>query len=166
MTTPATRPFSDPYLLEYSKHHVWYEVAMFFGIVDMVSRQVICARSEEEAKILNSSLIEAFAVHFRNVLDFLYNDHPRPTDVVAADFCASDSWKDARPPLSQFLQGHRDRMNKQIGHLTTERYTGDAPEKRWPFQDLANAVRPLLTLFVAQARPSALSPRVAEVIPP
>ncbi len=56
-------------------------------------------------------------------------------------------------------------MNKQIAHLTTERFAGNSPEKQWPFVALAEQVRPLLKQFVERANPSALSPRVASVIP-
>ena len=170
MTTPATasatRPFSDSYLLAYSADHVWYEVRMFFGIVDVVSRraQMTCVASRAVMETLNNSLIEAFAVHLRNVVDFLYNDQPKPTDVVAADFCAPSSWHAVRPTISQVLEDARNRTNKQIAHLTTERLTGDSPGKRWPFVALADEVRPLLKLFVPRANPRALSPRVASVI--
>lgn len=163
---PATRPYSDSYLLAYSGEHIFYEVDMFFGLVAMLSipSRAVVAPSVEEARRVNNALVEAFGIHLRNILDFLYIDRPQPTDVVALDFFTMGTWQTLRPAISRVLEDARVRANKELAHLTTERLAGNVPEKVWAFSALANEVRPLLQFFVAQARSAALSPRVAQAI--
>ena len=77
MAVPASplvvRPFSDSYLLAFSAEHVAYEVDMFFGMVEVLTRpSVISAPSAAEANRLKNAVIEVFAIHLRNLIDFLY----------------------------------------------------------------------------------------------
>ena len=157
------RPFNDAYLVTYSAEHIAYEVDMFFGMVEMLScSHRICASSVAEAKRLNCALIEAFGMHLRNLIDFLYMSRPKPSDVVAADFCGT--WQTVRPALSPHLENARVRANKELAHLTTDRLAGAPPAKHWAVPALAEEIRPLLRLFVKHARVSALSPLVARQI--
>lgn len=159
----TARPFSDAYLLEYSAEHVFYEVDMFFGMTELLNpKNRIGASSAAEVTRLNCAMIEAFGIHLRNLIDFLYMDSPKPTDVVAKDFCAS--WQTVRPTISQALNDARDRANKELAHLTTKRLAGGSPAKQWAFPTLAGEIKTLLYLFVKHARVSALSPVVAQAI--
>lgn len=160
------RPFSDADLLAYSAEHVLYEVDMFFGMVDLLTKPslTIGAGSTAEANRVKNALIEAFAVHLRNIIDFLYMDQPQPTDVVAADFLSAGSWKSVRPTISKVLEDARIRANKELAHLTTKRLAGISPGKQWSFSILAGEVKALLNLFIAQAKPGALSPLVAGAV--
>lgn len=162
----VTRPYDDSYLLTYSEEHVFYEVDMFFGLAAMLSvpSRGVVGPSVEDATRVNNALIEAFGIHLRNVLDFLYIDRLQPTDVVAADFFPAGTWQTIRPAISRTLQDARTRANKELAHLTTERLAGSVPQKVWAFSALANEVKPLIQLFVARASSTALSPRVAQAI--
>jgi hypothetical protein len=83
-----TRPFDDAYILTYSAEHIAYEIDMFFVMIEMLSPlNKIGASSVAEAKRLIFAMFEAFVIHLRNLIDFLYMDRPQPTDVVATDFC-------------------------------------------------------------------------------
>ncbi len=157
------RPFDDSYLLAYSAEHIAYEIDMFFGMTEMLSPlNKIGASSLAEAKRLNFAMIEAFVIHLRNLIDFLYMDRPQSTDVVATDFCTN--WQTVRPTISPVLEKARVRANKELAHLTTDRLAGSPPAKQWDFSALAGEIRPLLRLFVKHARGSALSPVVVQVI--
>ena len=159
----TTRPFYDSYLLAYSAEHIAYEVDMFFGMTKMLSPlNRIGASSLAEAKRLNFAMIEAFVIHLRNLIDFLYMDRPQSTDLVATDFCTN--WQTLRPTISPVLEKARGRANKELAHLTTDRLAGAPPAKQWDFSALAGEIRPLLHLFVKHARGSALSPVVVQVI--
>jgi len=163
---PASRPFPDPYLLEYSAEHLKYEFDMFswLGRVCGNATVQIGAPTAADATRLNNVLIESFAVHIRNVIDFLYIDTPQPTDVVAADFLPAGAWGKIRPPISVTLEAARKRANKEIAHLTTSRIAGGPPEKGWDFSGLTSEVRPLLQLFVANALGTRCSGAVADAI--
>jgi len=158
--TAPTRPYGDDYLRTYSAEHLWYEFDMFLGLTALLgsSRQLV-APSGEGARRLNNGLIESFVIHFRNVVDFLYLDRPRSTDVVASDFCASGAWQ---PAPSATLKAAGVRADKEIAHLTTSRISGRSPGKGWEFTALADELRPVMLQFVTTAIPSRLSANVAE----
>ena len=166
MTGSAARPYSEAYLLAYSAEHVAYEVDMFFGLAEILSSPTrsISASSADGVRIVNNSLVESFGIHLRNMIDFLYLDNPRPSDVVAADFCISGQWEDLRPAISQILDITRVRANKELAHLSTDRIAGTDPAKGWAFTALANEIRPIIQLFTRNARATALSPNVAKAV--
>jgi hypothetical protein len=116
------RPFGDQYLLAYSEEHVVYEFDMFLWLARVCgSGARLGAPTATDAARLSNVLIESFVVHLRNVIDFLYLDRPKPTDVVAADFFDPSVWEGLRPAISATLESARVRANKEIAHLTTER---------------------------------------------
>ncbi len=164
-STPIIRPFSDSYLLDYSDEHVFYEIDMFFWLAKLCgsSSLRLASPSAADTMRLNNVLIEGFVVHLRNVIDFLYLEKPKPTDVVAADFFPTGVWNSLRP-VSSSLEAARTRANKEIAHLTTDRMAGSPPAKRWDFQGLANELEPLLRLVSANAPSTRLSPKVATAI--
>ncbi len=161
-----SRPFADSYLLAYSGEHIKYEFDMFtwLGRVCGNPSVQVGAPSAADAARVNNVLIEGFAVHVRNVIDFLYLDKPKPTDVVAADFFSSGVWVQLRPPISATLEAARVRANKEIAHLTTRRIAGSPPEKGWDFAGLTAELLPLLHLFAAKAPPTRCSAELAVAI--
>lgn len=159
------RPFSDAYLVTYSEEHVVYEFDMFLWLAQVCgSGARLWAPSPADAARLHNVLIESIVVHLRNVIDFLYLDKPKATDVVAADFFAPGAWEGLRPAISVTLEAARVRANKEVAHLTTDRITGSPPEKAWDFTSLANEIRPLMRLVVQHALAARLSPKVSAVI--
>ena len=108
-------------------------------------------------------MIEGFAIHLRNVIDFLYTK-PYPTDVVAADFLPVGEWEQIRPAITNSLEVARIRANKEIAHLTTDRIPGTPPEKQWDCSGLVTEIRPILQLFLSKALPVRLGPKVALAI--
>lgn len=193
MTVPSTsieRPYSDSYLLTYSAEHVAYEFDMFFWLADVCNQPLglgaltlsstahttlittpcsnrslrLEALTPADEARLNNVLIEAFFVHLRNVIDFVYPVNVSSTDVVAADFFAPNGWDSQRPLISSTLKAARLRANKEIAHLTTRRIAGSPPAKDWNFQGLANEIRPLIRLMSAKALATRLSSKVAAAI--
>ncbi len=161
-----SRPFSDAYLLAYSDEHIKYEFEMFIWLGQVFSNLSVSigAPSARDATLLNYVLIESFAVHVRNIIDFLYKRNPKSTDVVAADFFDPGAWAKIRPPQSSAINAAHFRANKEIAHLSTERIAGNPPEKEWPFADLVVEMKPLLRLFASNALTSRCSPTVAFVV--
>ena len=158
------RPFSNEDLFSYSHDHVYYEVKMFFAMIELVSSPdpeffLFIAKTEAVGWIPNA-LTESMVTHLRNLIDFLFNK-AGATDVVAEDFCDPGTWKSARPPLSARLRDCRIRANKEIAHLTTDRLLGNP----WEPKLVVDEVRPIIELFLSKAKASALSPRVASALP-
>lgn len=128
------RPLSDQFLSKYLDEHVCYEVEHFLWAASILSRPtLIKAPSTTDAIRLKNVLVEAFGLHFRNVIDFLYpRGGVRPDDIVAADFLAPGNWDAIRPALTIALLEARNRADKEMMHLTTARIFGTPPEKIEP----------------------------------
>ena len=163
MGTSATRPFDDDYLLAYSEEHVVYEVKMFLALV-AVREATISSVSGGLIVLLKNAVIEATVLHLRNLIEFLYNDDPRPSDVVAGDFFTTPSWDTIRPEISEHLESSRRRANKEMAHLTTGRRPSEDKAKRWDILRLREELMPVLRLFVDRADPDKLAPGVAPML--
>jgi hypothetical protein len=167
-TTPTApvRPFDDAYLLAYSGEHLWYEIDMFWWLARVFGNPQVRlgAPSEADGQRLSNALNESCTIHVRNLIDFLYLDIPRPTDVVAADFFKASEWAQLRPGISPDLDAARVRANKEVAHLTTQRMADSPPEKKWDIVVLASELRPVLQLFATNALPTRLSGRVTTLL--
>ena len=153
---------------------------MFFGMVELLTRTVLVSTTAtptysiwnptESGKIslehtdVRNALIESFATHLRNIIEFLYpkKDKPRDTDVAAEDFfLSSASWiKFRADPMSPVLEAAYEKANKEIAHLTTDRVSGSP----WDVEGLAKEVGPLLKRFVKNAENTRLSGKVASAL--
>lgn len=120
------RPYSDSYLLAYSDEHVLYEIGMLFRTGAVISNHQlkVSGPTAAHAETLANVLVEAFGLHLRNVIDFLFLERPKPTDIVAADFCAPGGWEEARATINATLEVARSRANRELAHLTTDRQSG------------------------------------------
>jgi hypothetical protein len=167
ITTPLTRPFRADYLAAYSAEHVLYEFDMLIWLSGMWGAGIeVGAPTPADRTRLRNALLEAFVIHFRNVVDFLYTDNPKPTDVVAGDFCGVNTWSLNRPPLSQSLTVARTRANKEIAHLTSDRQNGNPPTKVWDIEGLVAEIQPVIMLFLNKAESERLNPKVRNYLAP
>jgi hypothetical protein len=168
------RPYSDTDLMAYSAEHVAYEVRMFFQIVEIIEQRgagrddttaslptFIGSSWERERVATDNTCVESFMTHLRNLIAFLFDLHPRPTDVAAMDFCHPGVWQ---PTASPSLNDARRRVDKELAHLTTNRMSGSSPRKRWDVTGLAQELTPVLHDFAAKALTSRLSPQVKAAI--
>lgn len=161
-----SQTFNDSDLLAYSGEHVAYEIWMFFSLARLLGEgQIeITAPTDADARLLYNALIEAFVLHLRNLIDFIYEGKRWETDIVASDFFPPGEWTRLRGDITPVLIKAAERANKEIAHLTTARIASTPPEKSWDFQSLAIEIRPLLRRMVDNALPERLSPNVAMAI--
>ncbi len=136
-----------------------YEVWM----LEAVARRLAALPADEslpdEDRPLKNALLESFALHFRNLAEFLWpSKHPRPTDVAIGHFTQGGSPNQPRP--DHLI----DRVGREVGHLTTYRLSGDHPRKRW---DVVECVRTLGALDAFVQRSDAvkrLPPQMAHLV--
>ncbi len=96
----------------YLKEHYVYEINM------LRLTHAMLAMVPEGA--LANALIESFSVHARALWDFYAPPpRPKPDDVTALDFASS--WLPSSTQTYQIASDIRQRINKQIAHLTTGR---------------------------------------------
>ena len=106
------------------------------------------------------ALIESFAIHFRNLVEFFYNQGPKDSDVVAADFFDDPAAWSVTP--SSVLVTARKRADKEVSHLTLQRKNAADPDKNWPVGDYFKQIRPMVYTFVETASPKKRHPSVKE----
>jgi hypothetical protein len=168
---PTPPPIQDaPDLREYSREHVAYEVQVFFGAILAKRADIATAGGPKVAHAIDMALLEAIAVHARNLIEFCYPDAfrrgSRNTDVVAHHYLDSfDAWSKVRPPLTEALRLAKTRADTEVAHLTIERIPGGPPHKTWQFVNLGDDLRTVLRAFVEAADPARLHARVSREIP-
>ena len=134
--------------------HLHYEVQML--LVSEITGQ----------GTLHNALVESFAIHLRNMLDFLWHNKPkRKSDwVIAADFFPSPSdWEKLRPEISQPLLDSRVRAAKEIAHLTYARLAVEPAEKDWDVRQIANEVTRVVETFIRHVPMQFLGPKCTEL---
>lgn len=159
------RPFDDPTLLAYSKEHVSYEIRMFLDLHQFRETHGVANLSPGALEVLRNALLEATALHLRNLLEFFYprRKKPRRTDVHAFDFIPH--WNDHRPELSDALDDAWTRVDRRLAHLTTGRLDPGHEDRRgWDFAKLREELVPVLRCFVRHASPSRLDPVVRRLL--
>jgi hypothetical protein len=157
---------SDDKLLEYSEEHVRYEIAMFFNTGSLLLHwNQTKIEPQPLREVLRHTVIESFAVHCKNLIDFFYDETPFGTDVIAKDFFIGNQFTPSFPAAaSPRLKDAKRRADKEVSHLTSERIAGTPPEKAWPAPELLSEVRDLLLQFVQQAAPTKLHTKVGELV--
>lgn len=109
---------------------------------------------------------EAFAIHLRVVMDFLYVDAPRFDDVVAADFLLDcGEWKRLRPPLTDALSRARARVAREVGRLTYLRLNHVPETTPWAYLDIARDISNAFGVFLEHVPPEKLDERWRDRIP-
>jgi hypothetical protein len=128
-------------LLEIS-HHLWYEFSMFL----FITKELI---KGYPPGVHNNAFLEAFALHIRNLIDFLYNDNPKNDDVYAGDFFGNiDDWRNKRPTITELLEKSKKRANKEVSHLTYKRIDITPEEKKWHYVKIYKDMLKSFEMFV------------------
>src|SRR5262249_8838764 len=137
--------------------HLHYEI-------DMCYQAAVLLPTAAPDNTLNNVLVESYAIHLRNLIEFLYWT-PRRGDVNAVHFVKSESqWLDVRGDIPAVLADAKPRAAKQIAHLTEKRFADGAPEKNWtPGIEIALLLDGL-RLFLEHADPIRLHPKVAKAV--
>lgn len=136
---------TDPELKAYSLEHIGYEIKMLVSISNQNARGI-------SDQFLVNLLVESFAIHSRNLIDFLYPTSVRPSDIVAYQFGTAETvWEEARPPISPILEAARVRAHKEVSHLTTERINGTPEYKKWDTGPIVKEIAELFKLLASVA---------------
>lgn len=123
--------------------HLMYELAMLWG-----SSRLLGSTS---SKALNNTVVEAVALHARNLIDFFYTE-PKQDDVAAIHFFSDPLvWPQVRPACPTILQEAKTRANKEISHLTYTRLLVTPEAKEWPVADIIRALDVALNAFCDHA---------------
>ena len=119
---PRKRP-SDDRLRRFAEEHLLYEAGMLYEVTGKLMN-----RHYEHDPVVQNALLESFGVHNRNLIDFLWRDHPmKRTDAIARDWI--ERWQP--PEMSERLAHVKDRVGKEMVHLSYNRLDVRQEQKGW-----------------------------------
>jgi hypothetical protein len=138
-----TKDLTDTQLYEYFAEHVRYEIQLLLNAAWAISNKLKVPQGLEYMPV------EAYAIHMRNLITFLYPPaSPRKDDVCAKHFFIEETkWDSVRPGISQILIIARTRAHKEIGHLTTSRHAGTPKGKEWDIRNFTAELMPVIETF-------------------
>jgi hypothetical protein len=134
--------YSNEFLYSYAREHFHYEVLMF-----IVSKKI--SNQSPPNSFQMNAMVEVCVLHLRNLIDFFYPNKIESDDIVATHYISD--WNLQRPPISQILEGARQRANKEMAHLTTKRISGAPPEKNWDFNLISIELKKVIEIFIKNA---------------
>jgi hypothetical protein len=157
-TTPASQE-----LLALSEH-LFYEVQMTFSLATFLAE----AQGAVSNQISRNAEIEAFTIHVRQLIDFLWNDPPKraaSTDAFAADYFPPGDWAKIRPERPEILNSAlRRKVGWGVAHLTYDRARSTFRDKQWDALALGRALAPAVMLFAENVDPGKLEPPHLDLI--
>jgi len=134
---------TDGELKAYAEEHLQYEVDMLTWAAGTLA---FFAPHKDKGLIpwtINNALVESFASHARNLIDFLYSRSCRKdydTDIVIQDYVAADVLAEVLPEISTLLYEALIKANKQVAHLTLDRIKYEKAGKEWEFIEIVRHI--------------------------
>jgi hypothetical protein len=125
-----------------ASEHLHYEFWM------LVSLARILSSGSLGPGVISNGLIESFTIHARLLLDFFFDQNPRPDDVVATHYITDlAAWEKYRGDQSDLLKKLDTRVGKEIAHLTYGRLDIAPQEKAYDFIAIAKELYSLMEHF-------------------
>jgi len=154
---------TDEVALQYSELHICYELDMLqWSTVALLNMNPDPGGNVPSLIFSKNALLETFAIHSRNLIDFLYPPNKvRKTDVTIKDYI-NDKANLKIPECQKPLDEARTKANKQVAHLTTDRIDYEITGKEWGFLDIYNAIIDQFTAYKPHLVASRISPMVIE----
>jgi hypothetical protein len=158
-------PLSDAELSHWAREHLVYEAKMLaYSAVELAKRRDLPRDHESNV------LLESFAIHTRCLREFLWGERRdrHPMDAFAVDFCAPGAWEETRwdhDALAALKEiDDRNRLGREVVHLTYARAAVTPEIKDWPVSDIVRELVEALDGFALQALPERLDDETREVL--
>lgn len=138
-----------------SEHHLKYEIDML--LFDAHSLCQLQSNKSEPQRVCTNAFLESYAIHLRNIMEFLWYSKNRSDDIRADDFnptgCAKNSISRKSSIKTDKIAGFsfsdlRDKINKQISHLTSQRTEYKDEEKQWDIIKITCCISKYLTDYL------------------
>lgn len=129
--------------------HVLYEAEMTSRLIAPLSGQQFARLEGGGDQLIENALVEAFVMHVRALLEFLFNDKPKRDDGSAVHMVRDVAeWTRRRGRMSPFLREVRRRSNKGIAHVTFSRKRLTEEAHEWGVGNVHEAVSRVLVEFI------------------
>jgi hypothetical protein len=145
-----------------ASEHLAYEVQALRRTRDHLATLAQPPRTEEERREVNV-YTESFTVHARGLTDFLYPPRSaRESDVFAWHYCPD--WPTIGGTIPKILEEARERVGREIVHLTYGRLDITPAKKRWFLAHVSKPIEAALVRLVRHADPARMTPHAMAVL--
>jgi len=141
MKPPNT--LTDSELLQYAEQHLLYEIDMLISSAGILAHLAGHKTDGYLAWAMNNGLLNSFALHARNLINFLYSrstGSEYATDVVLEDYVGDQVAASNRPQITPLLEQALTKANKQAAHLSLDRIQYERAGKGWQFIELSKQI--------------------------
>jgi len=143
-------------LIDYSGEHLMHELSMLWETAHSLPKH-------KQGSTEYTALIESFATHLRNLIEFFCFES-QAGYVRAREFFDDPSAWPAKTKLTPALRNGLARANKEVAHLTTERKSGNSPDKTWELAASLKQIEVVGKDFAAKASSKKLDDKVREFL--
>lgn len=135
------------------EHHLKYEIDMLlFDAESLISRK---NNENNQMYPLQNALLESYLIHLRNIIDFLWGLPKHKSDIYAGLFIpkgspVSQNFSKERDKVSgESITSIKDRINKQISHLTSDRTNNDI-DRQWDVRGITCCISKYLMDYLGK----------------
>jgi hypothetical protein len=130
--------------LQLAQSHIVYELNMLKLVSGGISSGVF------GKSVLTNSLVESFAIHARNLIDFLWPEKPNRDHIIANDFFSDlEKWNHLRVDIPDILKKARIRAHKEIAHISYDRLRVKPEEKPWDYTLITKIISDNMSIFLS-----------------
>ncbi|MGE0268135.1 MAG: hypothetical protein AB7S78_06755 [Candidatus Omnitrophota bacterium] len=146
-------------LLEFSGEHLYYEISMLYGVVDLLNTKEKIA----DPYIINA-LIESFVIHTQVILDFFYMPQMKADDAKAIHYIDDIKlWKSNLPSYDRYFRKFNRRRSREVVHLSYSRLDVKGEEKTWHLVKTTEHIKLVVNAFLEHANKGLLHPKMYEL---
>lgn len=150
---------SKEQLIEFSGEHLYYEIGMLYGVVDLLNRK----EKISDPYILNA-LIESFVIHTQVILDFFYMPQMKADDAKAIHYIDDVKlWKSVLPSYDRYFRKFNRRRSREVVHLSYSRLEVKGEDKTWHLVKTTEHIKLVVNAFLEQANKELLHPKMFEL---
>src|SRR3989344_7563742 len=127
----------------YLEEHFYYETIMM----------LFCFRKSSNTKYITTDLrednlaLEGFLLHTRGLIEFFFLPPSKKyNDARASEFVIS--WDHIKPNYYNEMKVIKDRIDKELAHLTWKRKCPNNPEKAWEYGKIYEKIFKTLKIFL------------------
>jgi len=135
---------ADDELKNYAETHLQYEVNMLSLSVSVLASLARRANTSPLPWLLSNGILNTFAIHARNLIDFLYSrsrGRDYPTDIIIQDYVGDNEISLHLRPISPLLEKALIKANKQVAHLSMDRIEYERLGKEWRYIEVMGHIR-------------------------
>jgi hypothetical protein len=156
---------SDDDLKSYAEAHLQYEINMLTMSVSILAYLGTHNNSSPIPWLINNGILNTFAMHARNLIDFLYSRSKGKdfsTDIIIQDYVTEEDISLYLKPITPLLEEALIKANKQVAHLSMDRINYERAGKEWKFIDVMGHIRAAFSSIALHIPATKMNPELRE----